>query len=75
MAKQSTNKVQIKVSFTGPVSAALKAIAKLEGREISDILEEAARNVLRDRGVEPKASASEIAAEMKQQEKARHKTV
>lgn len=64
-----SRKKRIHVSLPGPISDALEALAALEGRAVSDVLEELSRKRLTDLGALPAVSAEAIAAEVKKKTK------
>jgi hypothetical protein len=55
-------KIAVHVSMPPGISVALKALAEIEGRAVSDILEELARGLLRSKGYEPPVTGEDIAA-------------
>ena len=59
-----SKKRRVHITLPGPISDGLEALARLEGRSVSDILEELSRNELKGRGFAPKITGEEIAAEI-----------
>lgn len=59
-------KVPVHVTISPAVAVALKALADLEGRSVSDLYEEIGRTVLGECGYLPKPDRKAIAARVKQ---------
>ena len=59
-----SNKRRVHITLSPAISDGLEALARLEGRSVSDILEELSRNELKGRGFAPKITGAEIAAEI-----------
>lgn len=64
-----SKKTRVHVTLPGPISDALEALAVLEGRSVSDILEELSRKRLTDLGALAPVSGDAIAAEVKKRRK------
>lgn len=56
----SRGKKRIHITIANPLADALEALAQLEGRTISEVLDDLARQHLRARGYEPAATAEAI---------------
>lgn len=59
-------KVPVHVTLPHPLAAALKAYAELEGRAVSDVLEELGRNLLREKNAIKEPTGQEILARVAQ---------
>jgi hypothetical protein len=60
----SRGKRRIHITIANPLADALEALALLEGRSISEVLDDLARQHLRARGYEPPITADDISSEV-----------
>lgn len=62
-------KRRIHITMANPLADALEALAVLEGRTISELLDDVARQHLRARGYEPQVSPGDLATELSRRSK------
>jgi metal-responsive CopG/Arc/MetJ family transcriptional regulator len=60
----SKSKRRIHITLPNPLVEALEALAQLEGRTISELIDDVARQNLRARGYEPRVTAEAISQEV-----------
>lgn len=64
-----SKKTRVHVTLPGPISNGLEALASLEGRSVSDIVEELSRKRLTEVGALPTITAEDIATEIRKRRK------
>jgi hypothetical protein len=60
-----SQKRRVHITLPDPLANALEALAEIEGRSFSDLLEELGRAELRSRGLLPQVSGKELVAQLK----------
>jgi hypothetical protein len=65
----SRGKRRIHITIANPLADALEALATLEGRSISEVVDDLARQHLRTRGYEPPITPDDIKSEVSRRSK------